>query len=164
MPPRRTRPPLPLWLSEWGDAPEGWIAGVDEVGRGPLAGPVVAAAVVFLAIVCDLCSTLYVSDTCGTSLAAAAPINGGVCVARVYETMRTYIFFARCYHWTAWFLDLFTDPIFGQLYAFCLAGGGGEGGVGERARSRAGRREAGGPGRSRRGSDREPGPSRCRIR
>lgn len=80
----------------------------------------VAAAVVFLAIVCDLCSTLYVSDTCGTSLAAAAPINGGVCVARVYETMRTYIFFARCYHWTAWFLDLFTDPIFGQLYAFVL--------------------------------------------
>ncbi len=80
----------------------------------------VAAAVVFLAVVCDLYSTLYVSDTCGTSLAAAAPINGGVCVARAYETMRTYVFFARCYHWTAWFLDLFTDPIFGQLYAFVL--------------------------------------------
>jgi ribonuclease HII len=47
VPPRRPRPPLPLWLSDWGDAPEGWIAGVDEVGRGPLAGPVVAAAVVF---------------------------------------------------------------------------------------------------------------------
>lgn len=47
MPPRRPRPPLPLWLSDWGDVPEGWIAGVDEVGRGPLAGPVVAAAVVF---------------------------------------------------------------------------------------------------------------------
>ena len=47
MPPRRPRPPLPLWLAEWGVAPEGWIAGVDEVGRGPLAGPVVAAAVVF---------------------------------------------------------------------------------------------------------------------
>ena len=47
MPPRRPRPPLPLWLADWGDAPEGWIAGVDEVGRGPLAGPVVAAAVVF---------------------------------------------------------------------------------------------------------------------
>jgi ribonuclease HII len=45
--PRRPRPPLPLWLADWGDAPEGWIAGVDEVGRGPLAGPVVAAAVVF---------------------------------------------------------------------------------------------------------------------
>ena len=40
--------------------------------------------------------------------------------ARAYETMRTYVFFARCYHWTAWFLDLFTDPIFGQLYAFVL--------------------------------------------
>ena len=24
----------------------GWMAGVDEVGRGPLAGPVVAAAVI----------------------------------------------------------------------------------------------------------------------
>ena len=47
MPPRRPRPPLPLWLADWGDPPEGWIAGVDEVGRGPLAGPVVAAAVVF---------------------------------------------------------------------------------------------------------------------
>ena len=47
MPPRRPRSPLPLWLADWGDAPEGWIAGVDEVGRGPLAGPVVAAAVVF---------------------------------------------------------------------------------------------------------------------
>ena len=43
-----------------------------------------------------------------------------LCVARAYETMRTYVFFARCYHWTAWFLDLFTDPIFGQLYAFVL--------------------------------------------
>ena len=76
---------------------------------------------VFLAVVCDLYSTLYVSDTCGTSLAdGLAPINGGVCVARAYETMRTYVFFARCYHWTAWFLDLFTDPIFGQLYAFVL--------------------------------------------
>jgi len=81
----------------------------------------VAAAVVFLAVVCDFYSTLYVSDTCGTSLAdGLAPINGGVCVARAYETMRTYVFFARCYHWTAWFLDLFTDPIFGQLYAFVL--------------------------------------------
>lgn len=27
-------------------APAGWVAGVDEVGRGPLAGPVVAAAVI----------------------------------------------------------------------------------------------------------------------
>ncbi len=26
---------------------EGWLAGIDEVGRGPLAGPVVAAAVIF---------------------------------------------------------------------------------------------------------------------
>ena len=123
----------------------------------------VAAAVVFLAVVCDLYSTLYVSDTCGTSLAAAAPINGGVCVARAYETMRTYVFFARCYHWTAWFLDLFTDPIFGQLYAFVLrvAAAGWRG----RASSfpcRAARGEW--SRRSRRGrtpSDR--GPSRCRI-
>jgi ribonuclease HII len=28
------------------DAPAGLIAGVDEAGRGPLAGPVVAAAVI----------------------------------------------------------------------------------------------------------------------
>ena len=102
---------------------------------------------VFLAIVCDLYSTLYVSDTCGTSLAAAAPINGGgVCVARAYETMRTYVFFARCYHWTAWFLDLFTDPIFGQLYAFVLRVAAARVAWASEARSRAGRREAGGPG------------------
>jgi ribonuclease HII len=29
-------------------AVQGWVAGVDEAGRGPLAGPVVAAALVFL--------------------------------------------------------------------------------------------------------------------
>ena len=44
VPPRRTRPPLPSQASEWGDAPEGWVAGVDEVDV-VLAGPVVAAAV-----------------------------------------------------------------------------------------------------------------------
>jgi ribonuclease HII len=38
----RTKPRPPAW--SWG-AP-GLIAGVDEVGRGPLAGPVVAAAVI----------------------------------------------------------------------------------------------------------------------
>ena len=37
-----------------------WIAGVDEAGRGPLAGPVVAAAVILdpqkgVASKCDLC-------------------------------------------------------------------------------------------------------------
>ncbi len=47
MPPRRPRPPLPHWLPEFGPQPSIPIAGVDEVGRGPLAGPVVAAAVIF---------------------------------------------------------------------------------------------------------------------
>ena len=47
MPPRRPRPPLPHWLTEFGPQPSLPFAGVDEVGRGPLAGPVVAAAVIF---------------------------------------------------------------------------------------------------------------------
>jgi ribonuclease HII len=34
---------LPL---DWNDGIAGLIAGVDEAGRGPLAGPVVAAAVI----------------------------------------------------------------------------------------------------------------------
>jgi ribonuclease HII len=38
--------PLLLFAPENPLAAEGWIAGVDEAGRGPLAGPVVAAAVV----------------------------------------------------------------------------------------------------------------------
>jgi ribonuclease HII len=41
----RRRPDLVLELEA---AAVGWIAGVDEAGRGPLAGPVLAAAVMFL--------------------------------------------------------------------------------------------------------------------
>ncbi|HYW10432.1 MAG TPA: ribonuclease HII [Longimicrobium sp.] len=51
--PKRTRKPSPqrlrkLLATEWGYWDRGMIriAGVDEVGRGPLAGPVVAAAVI----------------------------------------------------------------------------------------------------------------------
>lgn len=39
-----------MWLYEqefWRDFPEGWVVGVDEVGRGPLAGPLVVAAAAF---------------------------------------------------------------------------------------------------------------------
>jgi ribonuclease HII len=35
-----------LFAGKAGAADEGWIAGVDEAGRGPLAGPVVVAAVI----------------------------------------------------------------------------------------------------------------------
>jgi ribonuclease HII len=52
-PARRTRKPTParlrkLLATEWGfwDAGLEHVAGIDEVGRGPLAGPVVAAAVI----------------------------------------------------------------------------------------------------------------------
>ena len=41
-----------LWLNErqiWAEHPEAWVVGADEVGRGPLAGPLVAAAVAFRA-------------------------------------------------------------------------------------------------------------------
>jgi len=40
---------LDLWASEreLRERGFGWIAGIDEAGRGPLAGPVVAAAVIF---------------------------------------------------------------------------------------------------------------------
>lgn len=41
------RPPHLLFEQRLWAAEHGWIAGSDEVGRGPLAGPVVAAAVVF---------------------------------------------------------------------------------------------------------------------
>ena len=44
MPSRRSSKPEQLGLP-WDDVP-GLVAGVDEVGRGPLAGPVVAAAVI----------------------------------------------------------------------------------------------------------------------
>lgn len=44
MPSRKSLKPEQLGL-DWGPAP-GLVAGVDEVGRGPLAGPVVAAAVI----------------------------------------------------------------------------------------------------------------------
>lgn len=39
-----------LWRfdREHSEGLQGWLAGLDEVGRGPLAGPVVAAAVVFV--------------------------------------------------------------------------------------------------------------------
>ena len=39
----------PLWRfdRDHRDGLEGWMAGIDEAGRGPLAGPVVAAAVIF---------------------------------------------------------------------------------------------------------------------
>jgi ribonuclease HII len=43
---RRRGAPLDLERRLWAEGHE-WIAGVDEAGRGPLAGPVVAAAVVF---------------------------------------------------------------------------------------------------------------------
>jgi ribonuclease HII len=41
-------PPVPTWDWEKGAWADGWelVAGVDEAGRGPLAGPVVAAAVI----------------------------------------------------------------------------------------------------------------------
>lgn len=42
---------------EYGDA--GYICGIDEVGRGPLAGPVVAGAV----ILPKDCSILYLNDS-----------------------------------------------------------------------------------------------------
>ena len=45
MPSRRRWRPEQLGLP-WGDARPGLLAGVDEVGRGPLAGPVVAATVI----------------------------------------------------------------------------------------------------------------------
>tara|TARA_B100001142_G_scaffold161280_1_gene161487 strand:- start:499 stop:1188 length:690 start_codon:yes stop_codon:yes gene_type:complete len=80
-----------------------------------------AGIVVFIAVAMDMYSTLYVRDTCGSSVnPASIAINGGMCASRAWETMRTYVFFARCYHWMAWFLDLFTDPIFGELAAFCV--------------------------------------------
>ena len=41
----RLRDPL-RYERRWWDMGTKWVAGVDEVGRGPLAGPVVAAAVV----------------------------------------------------------------------------------------------------------------------
>ena len=41
---KKSSPPEQLGLS-WGEVP-GLVAGVDEAGRGPLAGPVVAAAVI----------------------------------------------------------------------------------------------------------------------
>ena len=37
---------MPRTLPEPLTQPEGWVCGVDEAGRGPLAGPVVAAAVI----------------------------------------------------------------------------------------------------------------------
>ena len=48
MPPNRARPPLPTQYQEAQLHKQGYlrVAGLDEVGRGPLAGPVVAAAVV----------------------------------------------------------------------------------------------------------------------
>ena len=49
MTPRRRRLRLrdPLrYERDWWEAGIEWVAGVDEVGRGPLAGPVVAAAVI----------------------------------------------------------------------------------------------------------------------
>jgi ribonuclease HII len=44
-PPERLRDPLDYERGFWSRGVR-WVAGVDEVGRGPLAGPVVAAAVV----------------------------------------------------------------------------------------------------------------------
>jgi ribonuclease HII len=35
-----------FFQAQWGQLPQGYVAGVDEAGRGPLAGPVSAAAVV----------------------------------------------------------------------------------------------------------------------
>src|SRR6185295_5389278 len=48
MPPRRRlrlKDPL-RYERDWWEIGIEWVAGVDEVGRGPLAGPVVAAAVI----------------------------------------------------------------------------------------------------------------------
>ena len=47
----RLRDPLRYERDFWEGGIE-WVAGVDEVGRGPLAGPVVAAAVILPAHVC----------------------------------------------------------------------------------------------------------------
>jgi len=49
MPPRQSTSEPDLWGFEWELRERGlrMIAGVDEAGRGPLAGPVVAAAVIF---------------------------------------------------------------------------------------------------------------------
>ena len=43
---RKSLPPLPPEQACLPWHPPGWVAGVDEAGRGPLAGPVVAAAVI----------------------------------------------------------------------------------------------------------------------
>lgn len=42
-----------FFQAQWGQLPQGYVAGVDEAGRGPLAGPVSAAAVV-LPVGCEL--------------------------------------------------------------------------------------------------------------
>lgn len=47
LPRRRLRLKDPLrYERDWWEQEIEWVAGVDEVGRGPLAGPVVAAAVI----------------------------------------------------------------------------------------------------------------------
>ena len=45
------RPPNFNWEIRHGMRNKRWVAGIDEVGRGPIAGPVVAAAVVFAPLV-----------------------------------------------------------------------------------------------------------------
>ena len=64
-------------LSDW------WVCGVDEVGRGPLAGPVVAAAVI---------------------LDPARPIDGLADSKKLSEKRREQLFEKICAHSLAWSL------------------------------------------------------------
>jgi ribonuclease HII len=59
------------------------IAGVDEVGRGPLAGPVVAAAVILLAPVAGLADSKVLAAPVRAQLAAALQGAARIGVARI---------------------------------------------------------------------------------
>jgi ribonuclease HII len=59
------------------------IAGVDEVGRGPLAGPVVAAAVILLAPVAGLADSKILAAPVRAQLAAALHGAARIGVARI---------------------------------------------------------------------------------
>jgi ribonuclease HII len=80
----------------------GRVAGVDEVGRGPLAGPVVAAAVVLgrrvprkLAVLLDDSKKLTAEQRLAAFVALrAAPVEIGVGAASVAEILRLNILHA----------------------------------------------------------------------